>query len=161
MELEQEWRTGISAEAGGFCGELIPLPPTELEYPQPMLNEKDFAAAHYVLHIKGHTGSGGSRLAKGLIGFFNPVKVRALGSKLYLALPPGVGRKNWAIGYYPTHYPLEALPANHTMMTERRKAAPQQPTLASRRAVPGDASAAGRTHMLSALTSALSMTGRA
>ncbi len=161
VQLAEVRRTEISAEANGFCGKGILLPPTELVLAGPTLDKKDTAAAHYVLHIKDCTGSGNSGRAKGLIGFFNPVKARALVTKAYVILPPGVRRKILVIGYCTTHFPLEALPAAYTTTTKRRKAVPQLPSLTSERGGPGYASAAGRTHPLSALTSALSVTGRA
>jgi hypothetical protein len=161
LDLEEGRRTVISTEAGGSHGGLTPPLPTELENPLPMLNKKYLAADSYELHIKGHTMLKGIGMTKGVTGLFKPEEVRFHGNELYSAFLPDVAMKDWELGYYPNHYPLEALPLCHSMNKQRRTAAPRQPSLTSGRAVPGEVSATNRTQLLSALTSALWTAGRA
>ncbi len=148
-------------EACGDRVKVAPLPPKDLTCTKLLQTAKGIISICNVLYIKGYTGLGDVSLAKGLIGYYNPVKVRALGSETYVTLPPGVRRDITVVDYCTLLYPSVAFPVVPAMMMKLRVAAVQPPTMTSTRGRSGRASMGTQGELLSALTSAMSATSRA
>ncbi len=113
-----------------------------------------------MLDSKGYTGFGNRGRGKGVIGNYNPAKLKGGAHKTYVPFLPEVGRKSWVTDMCPALLPLEPVLDHEMMMAQRGEEAPTR-SPHGMQSYPGCATATMITIWLSALTSALRMAGRA
>ncbi len=153
--------SAIQPEVEGSAAKLAPTRRGEAVRPPPKGSEKTCAANRSALDNEDSMMSKGVELTKGFIGSFNPEELRGRGSTLYWVTLPGVVRMFWELGFYPTHCPLLPLPADLKSYMMRRAAGPRLQVRLSWRTAPGNVAPTSQARLLSALTSALRIAGRA